>query len=72
MGCCRFQRHRVRCMNETGGGSWSDGSLRESLSEKFEPVAYGKTFLLEQNGVALRRQILTTQGILLFAMRLLR
>jgi hypothetical protein len=32
LGCCRFQRHPVRCMNETGGGSWSDGSLRESLS----------------------------------------
>jgi len=32
VGCCRFQRHRVRCMNETGGGSWSDGSLRESLN----------------------------------------
>jgi len=30
LGCCRFQRHRVRCMNETGGRSWSDGSLRES------------------------------------------
>lgn len=32
LACCRFQRHRVRCMNETGGGAWSDGSLRESLS----------------------------------------
>ncbi len=32
LGCCRFQRHRVRCMNETGGKAWSDGSLRESLS----------------------------------------
>ena len=21
VGCCRFQRHRVRCINETGGGS---------------------------------------------------
>ena len=30
LGCCRFQRHRVRCMNETGGGAWSDASLRES------------------------------------------
>lgn len=30
LGCCRFQRHRVRCMKETGGRSWSDGSLRES------------------------------------------
>ena len=30
VGCCRFQRHRVRCMNETGGGAWSDASLRES------------------------------------------
>ena len=20
VGCCRFQRHRVRCINETGGG----------------------------------------------------
>ena len=27
--CCRFQRHRVRCMNETGGGVWSDASSRE-------------------------------------------
>ena len=32
VGCCRFQRHRVRCMNETGGEPWSDASLRESLS----------------------------------------
>ena len=30
MGCCRFQRHRVRCMHETGGAAWSDASLRES------------------------------------------
>ncbi|MDO9119814.1 MAG: DUF262 domain-containing protein [Nitrospira sp.] len=30
VGCCRFQRHRVRCMKEPGGRSWSDGSLRES------------------------------------------
>jgi hypothetical protein len=32
LGCCRFQRHRVRCMNETGGGAWSDENLRESSS----------------------------------------
>ena len=32
VGCCRFQRHRVRCMNETGGAPWSDESLRESSS----------------------------------------
>jgi hypothetical protein len=32
MGCCRFQRHRVRCMNETGGEPWRDARLRESLS----------------------------------------
>ena len=32
LGCCRFQRHRVRCINETGGAPWSDASLRESLS----------------------------------------
>ena len=30
LGCCRFQRHRVRCMHETGGAAWSDASLRES------------------------------------------
>ena len=30
MGCCRFQRHRVRCMHETGGAAWSDASVRES------------------------------------------
>ena len=29
MGCCRFQRHRVRCMNESGCGAWSDARLRE-------------------------------------------
>ena len=32
VGCCRFQRHRVRCMDETGGESWSDESLRGSSS----------------------------------------
>ena len=32
LGCCRFQRHRVRCMNETGGEPWSDESLRGSSS----------------------------------------
>jgi hypothetical protein len=32
MSYCRFQRHRVRCMDETGGGSWSDESLRENSS----------------------------------------
>jgi hypothetical protein len=31
MGCCRFHRHRIRCINETGGEPWSDASLRESL-----------------------------------------
>ena len=30
MGCCRFQRHRVRCMNEPKDEAWNDGSLRES------------------------------------------
>ena len=30
--CCRFQRHLVRCFYGTGGGSWSDGSLRGSSS----------------------------------------
>lgn len=33
-GRCRFQRHRVRCMKETGGGSWSDASLRESSRQR--------------------------------------
>ena len=32
MACTRFRRHRVRCFNGTGGGSWRDGSLRESSS----------------------------------------
>ena len=31
VGCCRFQRHPVRCMHETGGAAWSDASLRASL-----------------------------------------
>ena len=28
--CTRFRRHRVRCFDGAGGGSWRDGSLRES------------------------------------------
>jgi hypothetical protein len=28
--CTRFRRHRVRCLNGTGGGSWRDGSLHAS------------------------------------------
>jgi hypothetical protein len=30
--CTRFRRHRVRCFDGTGGGSWRDGSLRASSS----------------------------------------
>ena len=30
--CTRFRRHRVRCFDGAGGGSWNDGSLRESSS----------------------------------------
>ena len=30
--CTRFRRHRVRCFDGTGGGSWRDGSLRGSSS----------------------------------------
>jgi hypothetical protein len=32
MACTRFRRHRVRCFDGAGGGSWRDGSLRESSS----------------------------------------
>jgi hypothetical protein len=32
LACCRFRRHRVRCFNGTGGGSWRDGSLHGSSS----------------------------------------
>ena len=32
MACTRFRRHRVRCDNGTGGGSWRGGSSRESSS----------------------------------------
>ena len=32
LACTRFRRHRVRCFNGTGGGSWRDGSLRGSSS----------------------------------------
>ena len=32
LACCRFRRHRVRCFDGTGGGSWRDGSLRGSSS----------------------------------------
>jgi hypothetical protein len=30
--CTWFRRHRVRCFDGAGGGSWRDGSLRESSS----------------------------------------
>jgi hypothetical protein len=32
MACTRFRRHRVRCFDGTGGGSWRDGSSHESSS----------------------------------------
>ena len=34
LACTRFRRHRVRCFNGTGGGSWRGGSLHESSSLK--------------------------------------
>jgi hypothetical protein len=30
--CTRFRRHRVRCFDGAGGGSWRDGSLAASSS----------------------------------------
>jgi len=32
MACTRFRRHRVRCFDGAGGGSWRGGSSRESSS----------------------------------------
>ena len=32
LACTRFRRHRVRCFDGAGGGSWRDGSLPESSS----------------------------------------
>jgi hypothetical protein len=32
LSCCRFRRHRVRCHDGTGGGSWRDASLPASSS----------------------------------------
>jgi hypothetical protein len=32
MACTRFRRHRVRCFDGTGGGSWRGGSLHASSS----------------------------------------
>jgi Sigma-70 factor, region 1.1 len=32
MACTRFRRHRVRCFDGAGGGSWRDGSLPASSS----------------------------------------
>jgi len=32
LACTRFHRHRVRCFDGTGGGSWRGGSLRGSSS----------------------------------------
>jgi hypothetical protein len=34
LACTRFRRHRVRCFDGAGGGSWRDGSLRESSSSR--------------------------------------
>ena len=34
VGCCRFQRHRVRCMNETGGGSVDQVLLCWSVQQR--------------------------------------
>ena len=32
LACTRFRRHRVRCFNGTGGGSWSGENLRGTSS----------------------------------------
>jgi hypothetical protein len=32
LACTRFRRHRVRCFDGAGGGSWRDGSLPASSS----------------------------------------
>jgi hypothetical protein len=32
LACCRFHRHRVRCFDGTGGGSWNEGSSHGSSS----------------------------------------
>ncbi len=32
LACTRFRRHRVRCFDGTGGGSWKGGSLHASSS----------------------------------------
>jgi hypothetical protein len=32
LACSRFRRHRVRCFDGAGGGSWRDGSLPASSS----------------------------------------
>ena len=34
LACTRFRRHRVRCFDGTGGGSWRGGSSRGSSSLK--------------------------------------
>ena len=34
LACTRFRRHRVRCFDGTGGGSWRGGSLHASSSLK--------------------------------------
>lgn len=36
MGCCQFQRYRVRCIDETGGEAWSGESFTREL--KLEAV----------------------------------
>ena len=32
LACTRFRRHRVRCFDGAGGGSWKDGSSREEMN----------------------------------------
>jgi hypothetical protein len=40
--CTRFRRHRVRCFDGAGGGSWRDGSLRESSYTLSVELLYGR------------------------------
>ena len=43
LGCRRFQRHRVQCLDETGGGSWNDenSGKRSSWKLAVSPRTWG-------------------------------
>src|SRR5207245_6327856 len=53
LACTRFRRHRVRCFDGAGGGSWRDGSLpaSSSLSLLREGIDVKFSFIAKHRGI---------------------